>query len=106
MVSVLYLFLWIIYYKQIHNISILYFLFCRNRYHLMFVPISTNDMAEILSHLIETVKFSFRWLMIDLKYPLKLFVKDPIGNKLTGFHGLSSLVDSYQHLITGKQHEH
>jgi hypothetical protein len=42
------------------------------------------------------VKFSFRWLMIDLKYPLKLFVKDPIGNKLTGFHGLSSLVDSYQ----------
>jgi hypothetical protein len=43
--------------------------------------------------------------MADLKYPFKLlFAKDPIGNKLTGIHGLSiSLVDNYQHLI--KRHE-
>jgi len=41
--------------------------------------------------------------MIDLKYTLKLlFVKDPIGNNLKVFHGLS-LVDNYQQLI--KWHE-
>ena len=42
--------------------------------------------------------------LVSLKYSSKvLFVKDPIGNKLKGFHGLSLVDNNYQHLI--KWHE-